>query len=120
MRLTIATPMLTASWAIRSDRGLAGVVDNRRITPFSRYFTRRPGSVLTPRTASVMTTIDGAKISIQRRPPRSGSGSVPNRQPDDDEDERRQQDRQEPDAWLAEEQLGLDGHGLGQHRRSPC
>ncbi len=36
IRLTIATPMFTMSWAISSDRGLAGVVDSRRMTPFSR------------------------------------------------------------------------------------
>ena len=28
-----------------------------------------------------MTTIDGAKMSIQRRPPRSGSDSTPNTSP---------------------------------------
>ena len=51
------------------------------MTPFSRYFTRRAGSVLTPRMASVMTTIDGAKMSIQRWPPRAGSGSTPKMSP---------------------------------------
>jgi hypothetical protein len=28
-RLTIAAPMLTTSWAIRRERGLAGVVERR-------------------------------------------------------------------------------------------
>ncbi len=56
-----------------------------------------------------MTTIDGAKMSIQRRPPSAGSGLDPEQEPDDDQDDRRQQDREEPHPGLAEEQPGLDG-----------
>ena len=101
------------------DRGLAGVVDRRRSTPFSRYFTKARREEVDAEDRQGhddhrrREDVDPAP-SAERR-----VGLHAEQEADDDQDDRRQQDREQPHAGFAEEQPGLAEGERPEHWKSP-